>query len=107
MIGTGLLFIKKPPRKINRLYGYRTSMSMKNQDTRNFAHYVCEKIWFKTGCIMFIITLLFIIFLFKINDSTAITAGSTFCIIQSIILISTIYPVEKALKNILIKQENQ
>ena len=29
----GLLMMLKPPAKINSLYGYRTFMSMKNQDT--------------------------------------------------------------------------
>lgn len=106
MIVVGLLFLKKPPRKINGIYGYRTSMSTKNQDTWNFAHYACGKIWFKVGCIMLIITLLFILFLFKMNISIVTTAGFVFCIIQSIILIATIYPVEKELKKHFDKEGN-
>ena len=33
MIGFGKMFLKKAPDQINYVFGYRTSMSMKNQDT--------------------------------------------------------------------------
>lgn len=34
---TGFVMSKYPPKKINSLYGYRTSASMKNQETWDFA----------------------------------------------------------------------
>ena len=34
---TGFIMLKFPPKKINFLYGYRTSASMKNQDQWDFA----------------------------------------------------------------------
>ena len=34
MIGFGRYFMKKAPKEINAVFGYRTSMSMKNKDTR-------------------------------------------------------------------------
>ena len=33
MIGFGRYFMKKAPKKINSVFGYRSSMSMKNKDT--------------------------------------------------------------------------
>ncbi|WP_010295785.1 SdpI family protein [Clostridium senegalense] len=33
----GFIFKAFPPRKINRIYGYRTKLSMKNEDTWNVA----------------------------------------------------------------------
>ena len=33
MIGFGRYFMKKAPKEINSVFGYRTSMSMKNKDT--------------------------------------------------------------------------
>ena len=51
MIGFGLLFIKKPPRRVNSLYGYRTRRSMRNQDTWDFAHQYCGKIWLVCGLV--------------------------------------------------------
>ena len=38
MIGFGRYFTKKAPKEINSVFGYRTSMSMKNKDTWEFAH---------------------------------------------------------------------
>lgn len=38
MIGFGKYFIKSAPKEINGAFGYRTSMSMKNKDTWQFAH---------------------------------------------------------------------
>ena len=49
MIGIGLSFLKKPPKDINGAYGYRTPMSMKNQDTWDFAHRVCGRVWCIAG----------------------------------------------------------
>ena len=34
----GWYFIKQAPKNINYLFGYRTEMSMKNEDTWKFAH---------------------------------------------------------------------
>lgn len=33
MIGFGFYFQKHPPKEINELFGYRTPLSMKNEDT--------------------------------------------------------------------------
>ena len=38
MLFFGQRFLNKPPKKINSLYGYRTSRSMKNQQTWDCAH---------------------------------------------------------------------
>ena len=45
MIGFGRYFMKKAPKEINSVFGYRTSMSMKNKDTWEFAHKYCGKVW--------------------------------------------------------------
>ena len=37
MIGFGRHFMRKAPQKINGIYGYRTTMSMKNRETWEFA----------------------------------------------------------------------
>ena len=52
MIGFGKCFLKTAPKNINTVFGYRTSMSMKNKDTWIFAHKYCGKIWFISGLIM-------------------------------------------------------
>ena len=45
MIGFGRYFMKKAPKEINSVFGYRTSMSMKNKDTWEFAHKYCGNTW--------------------------------------------------------------
>ena len=49
MILFGLLFLKKPPREINGLFGYRTRMSSINDDTWYFAHRYAGAVWIRTG----------------------------------------------------------
>ena len=49
MILFGVLFLKKPPREINGLFGYRTRMSSINDDTWNFAHRYAGAVWIRTG----------------------------------------------------------
>ena len=52
MIGFGYIFLKKAPKNINTLFGYRTTMSMKNKDTWEFAHKYCGKLWYVWGMIL-------------------------------------------------------
>lgn len=49
MLFFGRRFLTKPPKSINSLYGYRTARSMKNQQTWDFAHRVCGKLWSRGG----------------------------------------------------------
>lgn len=37
-IGTGALMYKYPPKQVNNVLGYRTNMSMKNEETWKFAN---------------------------------------------------------------------
>ena len=49
MIGFGKSFMKHPPTEINPGYGYRTTMSSKNQDTWDFAQRYMGKVWYQAG----------------------------------------------------------
>ena len=44
MISFGGLFSRSAPKEINSAFGYRTSMSMKNADTWQFAHHFWENL---------------------------------------------------------------
>ena len=99
MIGIGSYFTKKPPTKINTIYGYRTSMSMKNQNTWKFAHNHCGKIWQTTGLYMLPPTILTMILIAQKQTHTISIYTCILITIQTIILIGTIIPTEKALKN--------
>ena len=45
MIVGGMMMWKRTPKKINGIYGYRTSRSMKNLDTWTFAHRYIGRLW--------------------------------------------------------------
>lgn len=69
MIGFGRYFMKKAPKEINSVFGYRTSMSMKNKDTWKFAHKYCGKVWYVCGIIMLPITVIFMLLVIGKNES--------------------------------------
>lgn len=51
MLFLGRYFIRHSPTKINYVFGYRTRMSMKNQDTWQFAHRHFGKTWYVCGLV--------------------------------------------------------
>lgn len=98
MIGSGGFFRKKAPKDINYIFGYRTSRSMKNKETWEFAHKYCGKLWFYSGIILAIVTV--IIMLFVIGNSQAVIENTCLILIlsQLIPLIVTVIQTEIALK---------
>ena len=97
MIGFGKYFMKSAPGSINIVFGYRTSMSMKNQDTWKFAHEYCGKLWYKWGMIMLILTIIVMLFLLGKSVDTIGYWGGAVCMIQLVSLIGAIFPTESAL----------
>ena len=98
MIVLGRIMWKNPPKNINGVYGYRTTMSMKNMDTWKFAHEHSGKLWWKAGWIMLIPTILVQLPFMKSNEDVVGTVEAILCTIQCVVLIATIFPTEKALK---------
>ena len=98
MLGFGWVFLHNPPKTINWGYGYRTSMSTKNQDTWDFAHQYAGKLWWKLGLLLLIPTILIHIPFYGKSDDTVGTLCGIICTIQVIVLIISIIPVENALK---------
>lgn len=98
MLYFGWRFLKKPPKHINSFYGYRTSRSMKNQQTWDFAHKVCGKLWFRWGLVLLPLSLLaMLLVLGKDTEEQGVwLMGVT--VIQVVVLLGSIVPVERALK---------
>lgn len=92
MIFLGTLY--KPPKNINGTNGYRTTRSMKSQDTWDFAQFYYKKIFLRIGIITLIPSVIFM-FIFKKNFEWAFLwiVG-----IQVVIICLSIIPVERALK---------
>ena len=99
MIICGISFINGGvPKKINYFVGYRTTMSMKNKDTWEFAHKCCGKVWWRVGLILIPLSIIPMLFI-QGNDVDTIggVCGSV-CCVQVIILIGTVIFVEAILK---------
>ena len=98
MIVVGRMSWKHCSKNINSLIGYRTTRSMKSMDTWKFAHEYCGKLWWKLGWLIMILTALMYITLYQSNDNMIGIAGVVLITIQCTVLIISIYPTEKALK---------
>lgn len=98
MIVFGGYFSKKAPKDINYIFGYRTSRSMKNKDTWEFAHKYCGKLWVYYGIALAVIVIIvMLIFIGKSKDEIG-DIVTFICLFQLIPLITTIIQTELALK---------
>lgn len=98
MTGSGLLFMKKTPGEINRIFGYRTKRSMKNQDTWLFAHRYIGKLWYRSGIAVLLLSVIAMIFLNGKNDDIVGSVGGVIVMLQMIPLIGAVFPTEAALE---------
>ena len=98
MISFGFFFLKKAPKNINALFGYRTKMSMKNKDTWEFAHKYCGKLWYVWGMVLLFLTVIPMLWVLGKGEDMIGTIGGILCGIQMIPLIGCIFPTERALK---------
>ena len=106
MIGFGRGFMKHPPKTINMVYGYRTSMSMKNKETWDFAHKYFGKLWYICGLAILLPTVIVMIAVLGKDTDTVGTAGGILCVLQLVPLIGCIFPTECALRRHFDKQGN-
>lgn len=98
MIIVGKCFSKTTSLEINEILGYRTSMSMKNQDTWLFANQYMGKLWFKLGWILLLISLASMLLVIG-SEKTMIEFVMTIISLgEVVILVLSIIPVELALK---------
>ena len=98
MIIAGWFMKERPPKDINGFVGYRTTRSMKNRDTWVFAHEYCGRIWFKSGCILLILSILVHIPYYHATSDKIGQLSVILSIIQVSILTLAILPTEIALR---------
>lgn len=98
MLGFGSLFRKRAPKEINYVYGYRTTMSMKNKDTWQFAHVYFGKLWLRIGLILLPVSIIPLLFVMGGSENAVGIVGGAVCTVQVVVLLVSIVPVEKALK---------
>lgn len=107
MIIFGNVFVKHPPKTINGIYGYRTSMSTKNQETWDFAHNYCGRLWTKIGWITLFASILSMLFTFGKGENAVGFIGGILMSLQCVVLVGSIFPVEFALKKRFDKDGNR
>ena len=100
LLGFGWRFMKKPPQNINGAYGYRTSMSMKNQSTWDFAHQVCGQVWWRLGWVLLALSAVFLAWMQTRpgGEQTNWLLGILVVLGEGAALILTVIPVERALR---------
>lgn len=96
MIGFGILWKTRPPKRINVLYGYRSRRSMANKEAWVFAHKYMGRIWVTSGWVLLVLTVLFL-YLYP-DFQEAAMEYSVFMIVQLVAMIAGIPATEKALK---------
>lgn len=98
MLLFGYRFRKGGPNKINHFFGYRTSRSMKNRDTWDFAHRRCAAYWRWIGwpCLTAAITFMPIV---RRDDVETISLVATsLVLLQVLAMCLALVPTEWALK---------
>ncbi|MBY7023532.1 SdpI family protein, partial [Clostridium botulinum] len=85
MLLFGVRFRKHGTKNINGIYGYRTSMSMKNKDTWEFAHQYCGRLWIKLGLIMLTISIIVSVLVFAYVDEAQGIIDAILVTIQPIV----------------------
>lgn len=107
MVVFGRIMYKHAPKSINGIYGYRTSMSMKNEDTWKFAHDYCGRLWYKIGLIMLIPSVLVQLPFVKSSTDTIGIMTVVLETVQICVMIASIFPTEKALRKTFDKYGNR
>ena len=98
MLIYSVIFLKRPPKKINSAYGYRSRRSMKSPEAWKFAHFLCAKIWLFTSIVLFVLSVAAMLFVLGKDENTVGLVFQIVMYVQLAILILTILPVELALK---------
>lgn len=107
MIGFGRYFMKNSPQKINMIFGYRTSMSMKNQDTWVFAHHYFGKLWYVGGWGLLPLSILVMLMVIGKPEDPVGAVGGVLCFVQMIPMLGAIIPTERALRRTFDKDGNR
>lgn len=99
MLAAGKRFTKSPPKNINWIIGYRTAMSMKNEDTWKYAHAVAGKFWWKWGWVALAVAVVPMLFVLGQPEEITAAAGLILMCVLMIPILAVIPHTEKALRS--------
>ena len=101
MIIFGYIYSKKPPQKPKSKFaysGYRTPMSMKNEETWEYANRFFGKLWFRFGIAVGLISIIVLFFFIGKDKDTVGFAGMIICYVQLLAMLLPVIPTELALR---------
>lgn len=98
LIAIGALMKKRPPKKINALYGYRTERSMKNVDTWQFANAYSGALIWKIGWSALAVSAIVSMALIHCGEEAMSIVNLLLMTAQCVALIAAIPLTERALK---------
>lgn len=110
MIIFGYIYNKKPPQKPKSKFaysGYRTSMSMKNEETWEYANRFFGKLWFRFGIPVGVISIIAFIFFIGKDKDTIGFAGMIICYVQLVAMLLPVIPTEISLRRRFDKNGNR
>ena len=110
MIIFGYIYSKKPPQKPKSKFaysGYRTPMSMKNEETWEYAHRFFGKLWFRFGIAVGLISIIVLFFFIGKDKDTVGFAGMIICYVQLVAMLLPVIPTELALRRRFDKNGNR
>ncbi len=99
MLLFGRYFLKRTPKDINYLFGYRTNLSMKNEETWEFAHKHIGNIWYKWGLVLLPVSVFAFVFVIGKDEDTIGTLGTIITVVQLLPILVSIVLTEKSLKD--------
>ena len=97
MLLFGTRFERKPPRR-NSVFGYKTAMSQRNDDTWAFAHRYIGRLWRVWGLATLCVSLLVMLLALNRGMATVGYGALILICVQLFPLIGCIFPTERALK---------
>ena len=97
---TGVLYLKRPAKEINWMYGYRTQNAMKSQKNWDFAQKYFGKMCFRLGIGLMVFVLLFFLSPYGMKAENLKTVETVLGTVEVIALVSALFPTEFALKQI-------
>jgi hypothetical protein len=107
MILLGDHFISQAKESSSVPFGYKTAMSMKNKETWQFAHQTGGRLWNRVGWFMLFLTApAMIMFVGESNNFVGIYAAIV-CVVQLMLLVGTLFLVEKNLNKAFDKNGNR
>ena len=98
MLVFGYRYRKGGPKKINRLFGYRTPRAMKTRETWDFAHRSCGTYWSWIGWPALTAAITYMPIVRNRDVDTIAFAATTLILLQLAAMCLVIVPTERALK---------